>query len=191
MSPSNFLEPEVVRDLVVRATGRDVAAYKRLLHQFNGLVWSICHSSGLNRTEGEDVVQGVWLRVVQYLPTLREPEKFAGWLAAITRHECAAVLRTRSRFSSDPVPDDYPADGPGPESRLIEDERRVSVRKAIADLDTRCRELLTLLSSTSTVSYADISAAMGMPVASIGPTRARCLEKLRRAPSIMAMTEHA
>jgi RNA polymerase sigma factor (sigma-70 family) len=134
----------------------------------------------------------VWLRVVQNLSSIREPEKFAGWLATVARNECAALIRrsirTRTliaKSQADPV--DSPADAP--EAKLLESERAKAVRQAVALLDTRCRELLSMLSASPPVSYADIGIALAIPPASIGPTRARCFDKLRRSPSIVSIME--
>jgi RNA polymerase sigma factor (sigma-70 family) len=183
--PNDPIQTELVQ---AAATG-DVGAYEKIVKQFNGLVWSICVSSGLDHTDSEDVVQGVWLRVVQNLGSLREPEKFAGWLARIARNECIGVVRRtiRARTLVAASPSERHHDGA--DVHLLEAERVSAVHAALAGLDTRCRELLHLLTSNPPVSYFDIGEAMEIPVASIGPTRARCLDKLRRAPAIVSITD--
>jgi RNA polymerase sigma factor (sigma-70 family) len=190
-SKSSPPAPELIR----RVALGDRDAYNTLVESYTPLVWSVCISAGLGSTDSEDVVQGVWLRVVQHLAALREPEKFPGWLATIARNECVAVIRRtiRARSTVAASASDLATDkayGASADKTLLENERSQAVRSALANLDVRCRELLSMLHASPPVSYADIGQSLSIPVASIGPTRSRCLDKLRRSPSIVSIAEH-
>lgn len=185
------LEPLALQELVKRAASGERPAFDSLVEQFTSLVWSVCATNGLSRHESEDVAQGVWLRVVEHLGNIREPERFAGWLSAITRNECMATIRYNARARQRAIDAEVHVEPsvPGPEAAAVEQDVHAHVRRALASLDDRCRELLLLLTAAPQLSYNEVSAAMQMPVASIGPTRSRCLEKLRRSPAIVAVQD--
>lgn len=172
-----------VSELVALAGGGDQAAWRELVDRYSGLVWSVARSHNLNHSDAAEVSQTTWLRLVEHLSRLRDPERVGGWLAATARHESARVLRRAGRE----ILDDAPADdarlgdpGPSPEALFLESERRELLRNGLAKLGVRCRRLLRVLATTPPPSYAEVSDALGIPVGSIGPTRARCLENLRR-----------
>ena len=172
-----------VADLVLAAADGDQGAWNQLVDRFAGLVWHVARGHRLSDADAGDVAQTVWLRLVESLPRLREPAAVGGWLATTTRHECLRVLRLASRE----VPDDSIelADTPAPaadspESVFELGQDRHLVRGALERLSQRCRTLLRALAYTPDESYAEISASLGMPIGSIGPTRSRCLQHLRR-----------
>lgn len=180
--------------LVVRAAAGDQGAYDAIVERFAGLVWRIARSHRLSNADAADVSQTVWLRLVEQLDRIREPERIGAWLATTARHECLAVLRKGARAvptddiafeAATPVSLAVPAADAG---RIEALEQHVAVRAAFVELDERCRMLLSLLHTDPPASYEEITAAMAMPVGSIGPTRQRCLEKLRRHPAIAGIT---
>jgi RNA polymerase sigma factor (sigma-70 family) len=168
--------------LVVGAAGGDTKSWDELVDRFGGLVWHVARGHRLGDADAADVSQTVWLRLVESLPRLREPAALGGWLATTTRHECLRVLRLSGRE----VPDesdalvDIPSTDAAPEAVVELAEDRHLVRTALDRLSERCRTLLRALAYSPDDSYANISEALGMPVGSIGPTRARCLQRLRR-----------
>jgi RNA polymerase sigma factor (sigma-70 family) len=180
-------DPSVIA-LVKRVCDGDQEAWNEIVDRYSPLVWAICARFQLSRTDTDDVGQGVWLMLVENIRNLRQPAALPGWLATTTRNECLRVLRTARRYD----PDGLPADDLMPrdsgeraiEEDLIEAELNVALRAAFAELQPACHELLSLLISDPPPSYADVGAALGMPVGSIGPTRARCLERLRRSPHL-------
>ena len=122
---------------------------------------------------------------------LREPAALPGWLATTTRHECLRILRVARRQDHVDLPPEsqMPSD---PDVTMIEQEiivaeRDAALRAAFAELPPGCHELLSMLMSDPPCAYADISATLGIPVGSIGPTRARCLNRLRRSPHLTAV----
>lgn len=171
-------------DLVRDAAGGDQEAWNQLVDRYSRLVWAIARGHRLAHADSADVFQTTWLRLVEHLGRLRDPEQLAGWLSTTARHECLRVLRLgrRERPDEDVAAgheSDWPGD-PGPETALLAHEERVSVAAAFARLSQRCQALLRLVVAEPGLSYADVARALGIPVGSIGPTRGRCLEQLRR-----------
>lgn len=185
--------------LVMRARDGDKSAWDEIVERYAPLVWSICRRFRLDPSTAADVGQSVWLRLVEQLPALRDPAALPGWLATTTRRECLHVLQAsqrRKRFERSITPDvvrlaDIPTDATVIEEELLAAERNVALRLGFAQLPSRCQRLLALLLADPPVPYVEISARLGVPVGSIGPIRARCLDKLRRYPSIAALMDAA
>ncbi len=168
-------------------------AFDELVERYHRLVWHIARSSGLSAEDAADVSQTVWLRFVEQMGRIQDPERTGAWLATTTRRECIAVGRRRDRT----VPVDltgplespaFPATAPIDEERIDRSERAVAVRTAFTELSERCQALLSLLVADPAPSYEEISAALDMPVGSIGPTRQRCLKSLSERPQIARIT---
>lgn len=175
------LADTATRRLVRRAAGGDERAWGELVDEYGGLVWSVVRACGLNDADAADVSQITWQRLVEHLHRLHDPARVGAWLATTARRE--AVQRSRAR-SAIPAGDDLPEPVGGdaePMARLLAEERDVALAAALAQLAPRDRMLLRLLMADPAPSYEEIAGAMDMPVGSIGPTRARALERLRRA----------
>jgi RNA polymerase sigma factor (sigma-70 family) len=187
-------DPSVIA-LVVRVCGGDQEAWNELIERYAPLVWSICTKYQLERQDVDDVGQSVWLLLVENIAGLREPAALPGWLATTTKHECLRVLRAARRLDRDGLPpeDQMPPDLSGPmiEQEIIDAERNAALRAAFDELPPGCHDLLSLLISDEPPGYAEISARLDMPVGSIGPTRARCLDRLRRSPRVAAVLDRA
>jgi RNA polymerase sigma factor (sigma-70 family) len=169
-------------ELLQLAASGDRAAWSTLVERYEGLLWGIARSHRLDESSASDVVQTTWLRLVEHAGGLRNPEALAGWLATTVRNECLRVLRHQSRQV--PTEDDrMPLDAVAAvdETRLLARERDVELWSAFATLSSRCQSLLRLLVVEPAPSYEEIGAALGIAVGSIGPTRGRCLDMLRRA----------
>jgi RNA polymerase sigma factor (sigma-70 family) len=184
-------DPSVV-GLVVRAKAGDQSAWDEIVERYAPLVWAICRRHRLRGPEADDIGQSVWLRLVEQLGALREPAALPGWLATTTQRECLRVSRVAGRRQSAERPLD--AEMPGEanamvEQELIKAERQVALRTAFAQLPLACRRLLSLLMHEPPLPYAEISTRLGTPVGSIGPNRARCLARLRRAPALVALRD--
>jgi RNA polymerase sigma factor (sigma-70 family) len=180
-----------VAALVARARDGDKQAWDALVNRYAPLIWSICRRYRLDRPDADDVGQSVWLRLVDHLAFIRDPAALPGWLATTTRRECGRVLSAARRQEAlgDAVDAaDMPGDDPeAAEREVLAAERHAALREAFADLPPHCRQLLGLLLEDPPVPYADISAQLGIRVGSIGPTRARCLDRVRRHPAIAAL----
>lgn len=185
MASADRMNGSTIAALVLSAAAGDESAFNRLVNGLGGVVWHVIHLHGVSASDADDVAQGVWFRLAQHLPRIREPEKLPGWLATTARRECVVVSRRSARalpheLQADALRDAAPDLSEASELR----ERRQAVREAFAVLDPRCRELLGLLTIDPALQYSDIAETMGMPIASIGPTRIRCIEKLRRTRPI-------
>ena len=167
--------------LVAAAREGDDAAWAELVDEFGGLVWSIARAHRLSPADAADVSQTTWLRLAEHLGRIREPDRVGAWLAATARNECLRLVRRSQRelLPGDDLPEPVSL-AASPADRLVRAERATALWNAFAELSERCRVLLRVLMADPPPSYEDVGAALEMPVGSIGPTRARCLESLRR-----------
>jgi RNA polymerase sigma factor (sigma-70 family) len=183
-----------VTDLVTRARNGDKQAWDEIVERYAPLIWSICRRHRLDDADAEDVGQTVWLHLVNQLDSLREPAALPGWLATTTRRECLRVRQAAARLpqlTGALMDAENLAD---PEAVLAEHEvlraeHHAALRKAFSDLPPGCRQLIALLAADPPLSYAEISARLGIPIGSIGPSRSRCLAKLRRHPAITGLVD--
>jgi RNA polymerase sigma factor (sigma-70 family) len=174
--------PEAISGLVAAASVGDSAAWERLYPAVAGWVAAVAAGLGLGREDVADVNQIVCLRLVDHLGRLRAPEALRGWVVTVTRHECYRVLRERRRHDAsglDPTGDMADRWAPTADERLLRTERQRQLRAAFAGLSDDCQRLLRLLSADPPLSYADTAEVLGRPVGAIGPTRQRCLARLR------------
>jgi len=178
--------------LVMRARDGDESAWAVLVERYAPLIWSICRKHRLGDSDAADVGQNVWLHLVAQLDKIRDPAALAGWLATTTRRECARISRsaqvthaTGYALDAGNIPDDQAS----PAEQVLLAERHAALRQALVHLPPCCQRLLVLLIEDPPVSYARISAMLGIPVGSIGPTRLRCLDKLRRQPAVAALID--
>jgi RNA polymerase sigma factor (sigma-70 family) len=171
-----------VAGLVRRAAAGDRWAWERLVEQYNQLIWAMTRDFRLVESDAADVVQITWLRLLEHIDRLQQPARVGSWLAATARRECLRTLAARKRMV--PVSDDTTLDGvathqPDVDERILTEERAQAVREALSLLPRRWQRLLELLMSDPPASYTEISDQLGLPVGSIGPTRGRCLDRLR------------
>jgi RNA polymerase sigma factor (sigma-70 family) len=182
-------DPTVVA-LVVRASGSDQSAWDEIVERYSPLVWAICARFRLSNHDTEDVGQNVWLLLVEQLGKLREPAALPGWLATTTHREClrVAVAARRSEPQGTRLDDALQfVDNTVIDEEILIAERNAALRAAFAELPPRCQQLLGMLVSDPPHSYAEISTSLGIPVGSIGPQRARCLERMRKSGALVAL----
>src|SRR5262245_2006888 len=177
-----------VADLVERARKGDQDAWRQLHDRYTPFVWAICHRYRVSREDGLDVHQTVWLRVWEKLDSLQRPDAFTGWLATITQRECLRAAQIAHKREDKQHVLDFDR-GAGDESVAIGQElelaeRQAALRAAFAELPEHCRSLLLMLMEDTSLSYAEIAARLCVPIGRIGPTRGRCLAKLRRSPHL-------
>ena len=167
--------------LLLRAAEGERQAWDALVERHARLVWSVARSFGFDDATAADVSQTVWLRLVEHLDRIRDPQRLPGWLATTTRREALRVLRGQRRQQPSEMVETTPdRTSPAPEELLLDTELRRQVHAAFAELPDRCRQLLRLMCAEPRLDYATISEIIGRPVGSLGPTRARCLSHLRR-----------
>ncbi|TCC08011.1 RNA polymerase sigma factor [Kribbella soli] len=177
-------DPTVV-DLVTRARDGEKNAWDELVERYAPLVYSVCRRCRLAQPDIDDVGQSVWLRLVEHLPGLREPAALPGWIATTTQRECFRLIRATSRVE----PVDFVQAPDVPEQAIAEEEvlrheRKTILRTAFAELSRRCQVLLGLLMQDPPAPYDEISRRLQVPIGSIGPSRARCLTRLRQTPAL-------
>jgi RNA polymerase sigma factor (sigma-70 family) len=168
--------------LVAAAAEGEAQAWRELIDRYAVLIRSVCRAHRLCDADAEDVAQLTWLRAVEHIGRLRDPDRFGAWVGTTARRECLRVLQGRKRVvpTCDEVRNPLFAPHADEEEIAVAAERRVAVRQALTVLPTKQRTLLRLLHSEREPSYDAISAQLGMPVGSIGPTRGRALERLRK-----------
>jgi RNA polymerase sigma factor (sigma-70 family) len=160
---------------------RHVARHDRRLR-------AVARSYGLGGWDVDDVVQSTWLQYLEHGGTLREPAALGAWLETTTRRLC---LRLLQRHVREQLTDDCDlraaSEDPGPERQVLTGECRDTVRRALAALPDRQRRLMRLLVQRPDLSYEEVGRRLAMPIGSIGPTRARCLDRLRRSDGLRAL----
>jgi RNA polymerase sigma factor (sigma-70 family) len=139
----------------------------------------------LDDATASDVSQTTWLRLVEHLDRIEQPERVGAWLATTARRESLRVIRMADRHV--PTGEDFDllqaSNVDPPEGRMLAEERAGLLFALVSRLPCRCRLILHLLSADTPLTYKELSEALEMPIGSIGPTRARCLEHLRRIAS--------
>ena len=184
------MEPDEIAGLVRAAAGGDGAAWKVIVEHFSGLVWAITRGYRLGSADAADVFQTTWLRLAENLDRIASPERLGAWLATTARRESLRIARTSARtvpadettliglgHVDDHSPEQAVLDA---EQAMLDSERARQLWRAFRELSARCQQLLRVLMATPPPSYAEVGAALGIPVGSIGPSRARCLDRLRQ-----------
>ena len=163
--------------LVQACRANDQLAWGTLIQRHSPRLLAISRSTGLDRATAEDAVQATWSDLLRHLHELRDPHAVRGWLATTVKRRAIKLSQQRRR-TIDSAERHVVADAVIDED-LLRDERVVALRRAVAELRAGDRELLELLFSDRSLSYDEIAGIIGRSIGSIGPTRARCLAKLR------------
>ena len=177
-------------EIITSCLQGEANAWEALIHRYQRLIYSIPLKMRLSQDDAADIFQAVCLKLYENLSKLREQERLSSWLITTTNRECWRLsARQRREAPADDLGNEeesdiisqLPANTPLPDEERIALEQQQAVRQGIAALSERCRELLTrLFYQKEELSYQEIARQMEMPVASIGPTRARCLDKLKK-----------
>lgn len=176
-------EPSGLTELVAAASEGDALAWNAIVDRFSSLLWSVARAHRLGPDDAADVVQNTWLRLLDHLSGIKQPEALAGWLATTARNESLSMLRRRGRdvvVRDDDLAVNLPdVEAVALDTALLDDERDAELWSCFARLSERCQRLLRVLMSCDRPSYGAVAEALDMPVGSIGPTRMRCLNHLR------------
>lgn len=168
----------------------DRAAFDDLIRMTTPLLWHTARSQGLDTAAAEDVLQTIWMRLIERSGTVNDPRAVVKWLLVSTRREAwrvSGVARRARAYATDdedtaPMTPEHPAPvEEQPEQRVVHDDDQRRLWGHIQTLPPRCRELIRVIAFADRPDYAEIAEALGMPIGSIGPTRGRCLAKLRAA----------
>jgi RNA polymerase sigma factor (sigma-70 family) len=179
------------QELVKLARDGDRAAKDGLVDGLQRLVWHTIAGFGLSREDRQDVFAGTFCRLFEQLDRdkIRDPERLPGWIVTTARNEARTLLRARGRVVvSDDLGDHEDVDPPT-DTGLLDRELGGALQKAFRGLPQNCQELLRLVTAVPRVSYEEISELLDMPHGSIGPTRQRCLERLRTMPQMRPFLE--
>jgi len=172
--------------LVAGSLDGDPTAWEELVDRFDGLVRSTVRSYRIFGADADDTAQNTWLRLVEKLDRVQQPERLASWLVTTTRRECLATLRRRQRETPvDEIRQADPDPRATPEEEALAADLRSALVLAMAGLTDRRRAVLSALFLDATDSYAAVAHRTGLPIGSIGPTRARALAEVR-----LGLTRH-
>jgi RNA polymerase sigma factor (sigma-70 family) len=167
--------------MMTAARAGDEAALGRIVSELSPMLWQVARAAGLAASDAEDVLQTVWLRLVSHLHEIRDTSALIAWLVITTRREAWHVRAAGRRQL--PAEQDWfsarPDHTPGAEDQVIVDDQHRALWTAVAQLSPRCQELLRIVAFVPRPDYQAVAAKLGMPVGSVGPTRGRCLAKLR------------
>jgi RNA polymerase sigma factor (sigma-70 family) len=172
--------------LVQAAAEGDHRAWDTLVDRFAGLLWSIARRYSLNEADAADACQMTWLKLVEHLDSIKDPARLPGWLSTTCQRECLAVLRRSGRtvpVSDEGFLDARSAPSEGTDHQVLVADVNRTLWAAFGRLDERCQRLLRVLiadAEEGPPSYQGVAVTLGMPTGSLGPTRARCLARLRR-----------
>jgi RNA polymerase sigma factor (sigma-70 family) len=172
---------ERIAELLDAARGGSDDALSRIVTEHSPLLWHVARAAGLSSGDAEDVIQTVWLRLLAHLDDIRTSAALTGWLVVTARREAWRVSAAgRKQVPAEgEVLDALPDRGVGPQEQVLIDDQRRTMWVAIAQLSERCQELLRVVAFVPRPDYSAVAAELGMPIGSVGPTRGRCLAKLR------------
>ena len=175
------MESESVRDLLAAAADGSRAAWDAIVDRYERLVWSVVRSFRLDDASALDVTQTVWLRLIEHHDRIREPESLPSWLATTARNESIRTLNRLKRQTPSSFEFDVEDVAANPvDDAMLSSEERAQVARAFATLGDDCQQLMRLLIADPPLDYETISEMIGRPVGSIGPTRGRCIKRLRQ-----------
>ena len=169
-------------ELVLRARGGDSRAWELLVDRLGPRVFAVARAHRLSWADANDVYQVTWYRLLTHIDSIREPERVGAWLASTARHESVRLLKRIGRQVPSGDDEDFEASDPltpPPDARLLATERQIALWDALGTLPPHCQRLLRLFMADPPPTYEEVTVALDMPQGSIGPTRRRCLEKLR------------
>lgn len=166
--------------LLRQAAEGDGQAWDALVDRFAGLVWAVARGHGLSRADSAEISRATWLRLAESLSSIKDPERLGAWLAATARRECLDTLQRQERYIT---AEQCSALVSGERALEMIDDlvghgRGTALWTALEALAPECRVLLRVLLSDPSLSYAELSEVFEMPIGSIGPVRARCLDRL-------------
>ena len=173
-------------ELVEACRRGDETAWETIVHKYQNMLFSIPRRAGLSQDLASDVLQEVFKTLFEKLDSLEQPQFLRAWLTTTTRHKTIHLIQRETRGRPVSIDDsedktffDFPDRALLPDEVLIELERENQIERALAQLDPRCRRLISMLyMENDQVAYAEVSRILEIPLGSIGPTRSRCLQKL-------------
>jgi len=179
--PTSSALYDAATDAFRRWRAGDDSALDELVRMMSPVLWHVVRATGLDREAAEDVVQNTWLTLVRSAETVRDPQAITRWLCTAARREAWRVSKaaTRTRPVEDEVIDARLPVQSSPEGKVVEDDEKAHLWRALGRLPERCQKLLRIVAWEPRPDYSSVAEGLDMPIGSIGPTRRRCLDKLR------------
>ncbi|WP_433294367.1 RNA polymerase sigma factor [Pseudonocardia sp. CA-142604] len=167
-------------ELLALARQGDGSAWAEVVVRYRGLVASVVRAYRLQDADARDAEQRTWLRLVEHLGSLRDPDRLGGWLATTASRECLRILR-ESQILVGLEMDAVPATEPGVEEQVIDADTAARLWQIVGTLPPRGRTIMRALFADEPRPYAEVARATGIPIGSLGPSRARLIDRVRRS----------
>jgi RNA polymerase sigma factor (sigma-70 family) len=179
--PTSSALYDAATDAFRRWRAGDDAALDELVRMMSPVLWHVVRATGLDREAAEDVVQNTWLTLVRSAESVRDAQAITRWLCTAARREAWRVSKaaTRTRPVEDEVLDARMPVQISPEAEVVSDDEKALLWRALSRLPERCQKLLRIVAWEPRPDYSSVAEGLDMPIGSIGPTRRRCLDKLR------------
>jgi RNA polymerase sigma factor (sigma-70 family) len=166
-------------ELLALARQGDGSAWGEVVVRYRGLVSSVVRAYRLQDADARDAEQRTWLRLVEHLGSLRDPDRLGGWLATTASRECLRILREGQTLVGLEM-DAVPTTEPGVEEQVIDADTAARLWQIVATLPPRGRTIMRALFADEPRPYAEVARATGIPIGSLGPSRARLIDRVRR-----------
>jgi RNA polymerase sigma factor (sigma-70 family) len=167
-------------ELLALARQGDGDAWAEVVGRYRGLVSSVVRAYRLQDADARDAEQRTWLRLVEHLGSLRDPDRLGGWLATTASRECLRILREGQTLVGLEM-DAVPATEPGVEEQVVDADTAARLWQIVATLPPRGRTIMRALFADEPRPYAEVARATGIPIGSLGPSRARLIDRVRRS----------
>lgn len=178
-------DPSSFSSLTAAALDGSRDAWNELVARLENVAWHSIGAFGLSSEDRQDAFSATFFRLFEKLDTIREPDKLPGWVATTARNEARTIIRGRQRQVPTDLDDsDLPSVSLDPIAGLVAEQRALALRAALGNLSEQCRDLLLLLMTDPPLAYSEVSEMLGVPQGSLGPTRQRCLSRLRAMPEL-------
>lgn len=170
-----------IEDIWARVLGGDPSAWEELVLKYAALVYSVARRTGLRQAEAEDCAQQTWMALYTGRHTIRDPLHLPAWLTSTARRKAMRTRRRQLKADELHKSTDAPAEVSQPDEAIMAMQRIAQLDLAMEQLDDKCQRVLTeIFLAPEDLSYRDLALRLGMPENSLGPTRMRCLKKLRK-----------
>jgi RNA polymerase sigma factor (sigma-70 family) len=166
--------------LLQSAGGGDERAWTEIVQRYRGLVSAVVRSYRLQDADGHDAEQRTWLRLVEHRDAVRDPERLGGWLATTASRECLRILRESRAVVTDEL-DTVPDPDRTVEDQVVDADTVTRLWTIVSALPPRGRTIMMELFAEDPRPYADVARATGIPIGSLGPSRARLIDRVRRS----------
>jgi RNA polymerase sigma factor (sigma-70 family) len=183
-----LMTPAELEDLVARAREGDESAWEALVRGTSNAVYRGLAAFNVPNEVREELYHETYIKLVEHIDSIEHPAALPAWLITTARRQALQYVRTRQRLV--PVADlPVEIDHAGLDDALLDSELKVAVARAFRRLSEACQTLLRLVTMSPPLSYAEVAEILGKPIGDIGPSRMRCLQKLRLTPELVPFSD--